>query len=35
LAELTREQLRAYVEEVTGLGKSASWLACQICALSG
>lgn len=34
LTELTREQLRTYLEEISGLGKSASWLACQIGALS-
>ena len=34
LTEVTREQLRAYVEEISSLGKSASWLTCQICALS-
>jgi integrase/recombinase XerD len=34
LARLTREQLRAYVEEITALGKSASWLGGQICALA-
>lgn len=34
LAELTREQLRTYVEEIGRLGKSASWLGVQICALS-
>jgi integrase/recombinase XerD len=34
LAELTREQLRTYVEEISGLGKSTSWLSCQICGLS-
>jgi site-specific recombinase XerD len=34
LGELTREQLRSYVEELTALGKSASWLGYQICALA-
>ena len=34
LAGLTREQLRTYVDEIGALGKSASWLGCQICALS-
>lgn len=34
LAQLTREQLRTYVEEITALGKSASWLGIEICALS-
>ncbi len=34
LAKLTREQLRTYVEEITALGKSASWLGGQICALA-
>jgi integrase/recombinase XerD len=34
LAELTREELREYVEEVTGRGKSASWMTNQIAALS-
>jgi len=34
LAALTREQLRTYVEELTSLDKSASWLTVQICALS-
>ena len=34
LAELTREQLRTYVEEMTVRGKSTSWLGCQIGALS-
>lgn len=34
LAQLTREQMRTYVEEITALGKSASWLGCQISALS-
>ncbi|MGH7269311.1 MAG: tyrosine-type recombinase/integrase [Polyangiaceae bacterium] len=34
LGELTREQVRIYVEEISVLGKSASWLNCQICALS-
>jgi integrase/recombinase XerD len=34
LAELRREELRTYVEEMTGRGKSASWLGVQIGALS-
>jgi integrase/recombinase XerD len=34
LAELTREQLRTFVEEISELGKSASWLTIQICALA-
>jgi len=33
VAELTREQLRAYVEHLTALGKSASWLVTQLAAL--
>jgi integrase/recombinase XerD len=34
LAELTREDLRGYVEEITARDKSASWVTTQICALS-
>jgi integrase/recombinase XerD len=34
LAELTREQLRTYVEEMTGLGKSASWMTTQLAAIA-
>src|SRR5258708_6645109 len=34
LAELTREELRAYVEEITARGKSASWVTVQLAALS-
>jgi integrase/recombinase XerD len=34
LANLTRDELRQYVEEVTARGKSASWMTCQIAALS-
>lgn len=34
LAELTREQLRAYVEEIGALGKSPSWVGNRISALS-
>ena len=33
-AELTREQLRTYVEEITARGKSASWVVTQLAALS-
>jgi integrase/recombinase XerD len=34
LVELGRDQLRTYVEEITGRGKSASWVGYQISALS-
>lgn len=34
LAKLTREQLRTYVEEITALGKSTSWVSNRISALS-
>jgi integrase/recombinase XerD len=34
LADLTREELRTYVEEITARGKSASWMTGQMCALS-
>jgi integrase/recombinase XerD len=34
LVDLTREQLRTYVEEMTSRGKSVSWVANQISALS-
>src|SRR4030088_2933082 len=34
LAELGRDQLRTYVEEITGRGMSASWVGYQISALS-
>ena len=34
LADLTREELRLYVEEITARGMSASWMTSQICALS-
>jgi integrase/recombinase XerD len=34
LAGLTREELRAYVEEMTARGKSASWLTTQVAAVS-
>jgi integrase/recombinase XerD len=34
LADLTREDLRTYVEEIMACGKSASWMATQIAALS-
>jgi len=34
LGELTREELRTYVEEIAARGKSASWMTCQVCALS-
>jgi len=34
LAELTRDELRGYVEEITARGKSVSWVTGQICALS-
>jgi integrase/recombinase XerD len=34
LADLTREELRQYVEEITARGKSASWMTSQISALS-
>jgi integrase/recombinase XerD len=34
LAELTREQLRTYVEEMSGLGKSASWMTTQLAAIA-
>lgn len=34
LAELTREELRTYVEELTTRGKSASWMTTQLAALS-
>ncbi len=34
LADLTREELRTYVEEITARGKSASWITTQVCALS-
>ena len=33
LAELTREELRTYVEEITSRGKSASWVIGQLAAL--
>jgi integrase/recombinase XerD len=34
LAQLTREQIRTYVQELTGRGKSASWLTTQLAAIS-
>ena len=34
VVDLTREQLRTYVEELTALGNSASWMCCQIAALA-
>jgi len=34
LADLTREELRQYVEEIAARGKSASWVTTEICALS-
>jgi site-specific recombinase XerD len=34
VADLTREELRTYVEEMTARGKSASWLITQLAALS-
>jgi site-specific recombinase XerD len=34
LAELTREELRSYVEEITARGKSASWVIRQLAALA-
>ncbi len=34
LAQLTREEIRTYVEEMTARGKSASWLTAQLAAVS-
>jgi site-specific recombinase XerD len=34
LVALTRDELRAYVEELVGLGKSASWLTTQLAAIA-
>jgi integrase/recombinase XerD len=34
VADLTREEIRTYVEEMTARGKSASWLTTQLAALS-